>query len=125
MSYQLKINPKARRSARFISRLQKKIQRALVESGMTQQQVAEKLGVDRSVINRRLSGKANLTARSIAEFAYAFDKEVDLDFVGRAQEEGRNWASATGNVVDISRASIAARGTIEPTEKYYIERAAS
>jgi transcriptional regulator with XRE-family HTH domain len=60
--------------------LQKQIQEALIESGMTQHAVAEKIGVDRSVINRRLKGKANLTARSVAEFAYALDKEVLTTF---------------------------------------------
>lgn len=81
MSYRLKIDPKSRKSANFISKLQRKIQAELIASGMTQQEVADVLGVDRSVVNRRLKGSANLTARSIAEFAYAFGKEIDFEFV--------------------------------------------
>lgn len=83
MSYQIKLDPKSRKAARFISLLQKKIQKAFVATGKTQQEVATILGVDRSVINRRLTGSANLTARSIAEFAHAFDKDVYIEFVDR------------------------------------------
>ena len=80
MSYRININRKSLKSARFISHLQKTIQLYFINSGMTQQDVAEKLGVNRSVINKRLKGNANLTARSIAEFAYAFDKEPVIEF---------------------------------------------
>lgn len=91
MSYQIKIDKRARQAAKVISKLQNRIQEMLVQSGMTQQQVAERLGVDRSVINRRLSGKANLTARSIADFAYVFGKDVDLKFVDATKESLVNW----------------------------------
>ena len=105
MSYQLKISPKAMKSARFISRLQKAIQKALSESGMSQQEVATKLGVDRSVINKRLSGKANLTARSIAEFAFAFDKELNIELVEKLPKSGQNWTSGSGQVSVIQQSS--------------------
>ncbi len=91
MSYRMKIDRKSLNSARFISMLQRKIQDALIASGMTQQDVAEKLGVGRSVINRRLSGKANLTARSLAEFAYAFDKELIIEYRDKAENSNVNW----------------------------------
>ena len=105
MSYQLKISSKAMKSARFISRLQKVIQRALTDSGMTQQDVATKLGVDRSVINKRLSGKANLTARSIAEFAFAFDKEINIEIVEKVSKLGQNWTSTSGKSSDVQQAA--------------------
>ncbi len=83
MSYQMKLDPKSRKAARLISQLQKKIQKAFVSTGKTQQEIATILGVDRSVINRRLTGSANLTVRSIAELAYAFDKDIKIEFVDR------------------------------------------
>ena len=86
MSYQLKLSAKDMKVARLISRLAKLIQVELVDSGMTQQEVARKIGVDRSVVNRRLSGSANLTARSIAEFAYAFDKDIEIKFSGEREK---------------------------------------
>ena len=98
MSYQIKIDGKSRKAARFISLLQKKIQRALVASGKTQQEVASILGIDRSVVNRRLSGSANLTARSIAEFAYAFDKDIFLEFVERGGAKASNRVLAVASM---------------------------
>ncbi len=104
MSYQLKIDPKARKAAKFIAQLQKKIQSELIESGMTQQEVAEVLGVDRSVVNRRLKGSANLTARSIAEFAFAFGKDVELEFVEKRRHERSNSAENCGKLVFLQNA---------------------
>ena len=86
-SYRVKIDPKSRKAALFISKLQEKIQEAFVATGMTQQEVAKILGVDRSVVNRRLTRSANLTLRSIAEFAYAFDKDIHFEFVDRGRVE--------------------------------------
>lgn len=79
------------KTSRAIGRTQRAVQKALVKSGMSQQQVAEKLGVDRSVINRRLKGSANLTVRSLAEFAYAFDKELQISFVGEEELTPKGW----------------------------------
>jgi len=106
MSYQIKIDPKSRKAARFISQLQKTIQDALTASGKTQQEVANILGIDRSVVNRRLKGSTNLTARSIAEFAYAFDKDIVLEFVDKVQVENNNRTTASGNAENIQRYSI-------------------
>ena len=126
MSYQIKIDPKSLKAARFISRLQKTIQKALVASGKTQQEVAETLGVGRSVVNRRLKGNANITARSIAEFAYAFDKDVFIEFVDKDQADRSNWGAATDNVVEIQpRSESASKGTIDPLARINIESAAS
>ena len=94
MSYQIKLDKRARQAAKFISKLQTRIQEMLVQSGMTQQEVAERLGVDRSLINRRLTGKANLTARSIADFSYVFGKEVDIKFSEPTQESRVNWITS-------------------------------
>ena len=90
MSYQLRIDKRSLKVAKFISRIQSAIQASLGESGMTQQEVAEKLGVDRSVVNRRLKGKANLTARSIADFAYVLDKDIDFKLVNPRRPENSN-----------------------------------
>ncbi len=126
MSYQLKIDPKSRKAAKFISQLQKKLQAELVASGMTQQEVAEVLGVDRSVVNRRLKGSANLTARSIAEFAYAFDKEIDLEFVEKDRREKTNSTEATSNVIDLRQeAQNSPTGNLVSGLTFRIESAAS
>jgi transcriptional regulator with XRE-family HTH domain len=126
MSYQMRLDPKSRKSAKFISRLQKKIQQALSSSGKTQQDIASILGVDRSVVNRRIKGSANLTARSIAEFAFALDKDIKIEFVDTDVSTHTNWAKSSGGVFETEAASkLSARGTVQPQAKYIIERTAS
>lgn len=122
----MRLDPKSRKAARFISGLQKKIQRALLDSGKTQQEVAAILGVDRSVVNRRLKGSANLTARSIAEFAHAFDKDVKIEFVDKDAAALTNWTLSYGKIIELDDESKSyAQGTVEPQAKYVLERAGS
>ena len=97
MSYRIKLDSRAVSVARFISRLQKALQDALVESGLTQQQVATALSVDRSVVNRRLKGSANLTARSIADLAFVLGKEVRFELQETPKKNGSNWSNWTAN----------------------------
>ncbi|OOY16752.1 helix-turn-helix transcriptional regulator [Thioclava sp. DLFJ4-1] len=122
----MRLDPKSRKAARFISSLQNKIQKALISSGKSQQEVATILGVDRSVVNRRLKGSANLTARSIAEFAYALDKDVTIEFVDKEKPHNANWVSANETLVTVqSEPRSGAKGTIDPKAKYQLESIAS
>lgn len=79
MSYELKIDPKSRAAGRFIGHVRKTLTSAAMdgkkETGITQQQIASRLGINRSVINRLLRGEANLTLRSVAEIAWALGWE--------------------------------------------------
>jgi transcriptional regulator with XRE-family HTH domain len=126
MSYQMRIDPKSRKAARFISSVQKKIQKALADSGKTQQEIATILGVDRSVVNRRLKGSANLTARSIGEFAYALDKDVKIEFTDRSVLDQANWATISGTFFEVQpKKGTIPTGTINPNEKFKLERSAS
>ena len=126
MSYRLNIDPKSRKAARFISRLQKEIQKALIDSGKTQQEIATILDVDRSVINRRLRGNANLTARSIAEFAYALDKDIVLEFVDGIPVDRSNTANASSNILDLQEfKGNTTTGTVRPQSTFSLESAAS
>jgi transcriptional regulator with XRE-family HTH domain len=125
MSYRLKVSARDAKVARFISRLQRSLQKALADSGKTQQEVALSIGVDRSVINRRLRGSANLTARSIAEFAYALDKDVLIEFVDKKQRTGSNSPVAIGNVIEVGQQVETTKGTAKPKLQFSLEGAAS
>lgn len=126
MSYRPKIDPKSRIAARLISRVQRAIQKALIESGKSQQEVATALGVDRSVINRRLRGGANLTARSIAEFAYVFDKDVRLEFLDKAPVERSNSTRTSRNIVDLQQfRGTSTSGASAPVGEFSLESNAS
>tara|TARA_R110002110_G_scaffold137735_1_gene323068 strand:+ start:4335 stop:4658 length:324 start_codon:yes stop_codon:yes gene_type:complete len=106
--------------------LQKKIQKAFVATGKTQQEVAKKLGVDRSVINRRLTGSANLTARSLAEFAYAFDKDIYIEFVDSPRMKRSNVTKSNDYVLKLQNQSTSsASGTSTSASKFNLEKIAS
>ena len=78
MSFELNVNPKDRVAGRFIGAVRRALIKAALEekerSGASQQSLALKLGVNRSVINRLLRGEANLTLRSVAEIAWALGR---------------------------------------------------
>ena len=76
MSYRMRLSKRSRNAGRFISRVHEEIQRAFSSSGMKQNEVAEKLEINRSVVNRQLQGHSNLTLRSIADLAWAMDKKI-------------------------------------------------
>ncbi|WP_161607329.1 helix-turn-helix domain-containing protein [Methyloferula stellata] len=82
-----------RAASRFIGNVRKALVSAAIDekqnSGITQQGIAEKLGVNRSVINRLLRGDANLTLRSVAEIVWAIGWKIEFrlykpEFVGGA-----------------------------------------
>jgi hypothetical protein len=78
-SFQFDIGEQARVGSRFIAHVRDEIQRALFseksERKITQQQIAEKLGTSRSVINRQIMGLENMTLRRVAEILWAIGWE--------------------------------------------------
>ncbi|OAN53866.1 hypothetical protein A6A04_13315 [Paramagnetospirillum marisnigri] len=57
------------------------------KKGVTQKQIAEALGVNPSVITRRLNGSANLTLATIGDLAWALDKYPRLRLFSAAELE--------------------------------------
>lgn len=51
------------------------------ELGFTQQQLADKVGIDRTVIAKIETGARNTTLNSLMMFAEAMDKELKISFV--------------------------------------------
>ena len=93
MSFQFDLDPKSEVSTRFIGGVLRMLQKSFTNSGLKQQELAEKLGVHRSVVNRRLQGKSNLTLRTIAEMAWAMEMEPKF------QMEKVNIPSGSNSVV--------------------------
>jgi transcriptional regulator with XRE-family HTH domain len=96
-SYRMPVSDKQRRVGRAIQRAQRELAKAMAEEGrhgVTQQAIAEKLGIGRSVVNRRVTGRANLTLRSMAELAWALDRDLAIEFVAKkvSQEMTRGHA---------------------------------
>ena len=96
ISYVFDIGEKTRRVSRFIGHVRSELQKAFIAEKatrkLTQQQIANEIGVNRSVINRQLMGTENITLRRVAEFAWVLG--WDIDFVLRKRTSEGNHQQA-------------------------------
>lgn len=97
MSFELKIDPKKRAAARFIGKVRKALISAAIDekqkSGITQQVIAEAIGVNKSVVSRMLKGESNLTLRSVGELAWALGWDPEFTLKRRATTAHSNQAN--------------------------------
>lgn len=81
-SYLYDIGERGRAVARFIAHVRSELQMAYAHERakrkLTQQAIADKLAVNRSVVNRQLTGIENMTVRSVAELAWAIGWEPNF-----------------------------------------------
>jgi hypothetical protein len=96
--YRLDIGARARTTGRFIGRVRSQLLQALVEerltTGLTQQRLSETLEVPRGLLNRQLAGEADLTLRSVAELAWALNREVHIELRKPEITPGQNQPAA-------------------------------
>ena len=96
------IGERARHAGRFIGRVRGELLRALSErkseAGFSQQGLARKLDTERALINRQLSGEANLTLRSLADLAWAMDLEISFELKKPLPKAGQNQPATTSTV---------------------------
>jgi transcriptional regulator with XRE-family HTH domain len=80
MSFEIELDPNEEAGARLVAEVGGQLQELFVHrrthDSVTQQDVADRLGVDRSRVNRCLSGFNNLTLSSLGEIANAMDGVV-------------------------------------------------
>lgn len=85
MSFLFELDPAKEASAVFIAEVGRKLQAALLErkfeDQLTQSEIARRIGVDRSRVNRCFSGHANLTIGTLAEIAWALNMSPDLELL--------------------------------------------
>jgi transcriptional regulator with XRE-family HTH domain len=81
-SFQFAPDRRTRIAGRFFARVRRELQKAFLEGkadhGLTQAKLARKLGVDRAVVCRQLAGTANITLRTLADYAWAMDRDLVL-----------------------------------------------
>ena len=82
-SFQITISPSKRAAGRFVYRVRRALQKALAEEqekrGLNQSAVARAIGVHRSVINRELRGRKDITLGRVAELAWALGRRAVLE----------------------------------------------
>jgi hypothetical protein len=120
-SFVFDIGEKSRTVARVLGDLRSSLQSAfLIEKKarkLTQQEIANTLNVNRSVVNRQLMGLENLTVRSAAELAWAMGWQTRIEVYkdDTHQHQKNSPGSTTSNVVPIQGAPRATPITYETT----------
>lgn len=95
-SFQITLKPTKRAAGRFVYGVRRALQKALAEEkqkrNLTQTAVAKMIGVHRSVINRELVGKKDMTLGRVAELACALGRKAQITFpeIVTAAEHGAN-----------------------------------
>jgi transcriptional regulator with XRE-family HTH domain len=102
-SFHFDIGGRARHAGRFIGRVRSELLRALserkTEGGFSQQALAERLDLERALVNRQLSGEANLSLRSLADLAWAMGMEISFELKQPATRAGQNQPTTTTSTV--------------------------
>jgi transcriptional regulator with XRE-family HTH domain len=70
--------------------IQKALAEQAAESGLTQSDIARAIGVHRSVINRELRGKKDLTLGRVAELSWALGRDIIFDLKKPETVHGQN-----------------------------------
>jgi len=99
--FRFDIGERSRTAGRFIGRVRRELLRAVTEekqAGLTQQELARRLESRRSNINRQLSGEAEITLRSLADFAWALDREITFELRRSDEAAARNIAPVTSTI---------------------------
>jgi transcriptional regulator with XRE-family HTH domain len=99
--FRFDIDTRSRMAGRFIGRVRRELLKALMEEkggGLTQQELARRLETRRSDINRQLSGEAEITLRSLADLAWALDREVTVELRRAEGVAGQNIAPTTSTI---------------------------
>lgn len=84
MSFSVKISAKDRATGRFMSRVHraliKAVNQAKADKQISQAQIAEAMGVDKSVVSRILNGEGNLTLKTIGDISWAVGLRPEFRF---------------------------------------------
>jgi hypothetical protein len=117
-SFQISITPNRRAAGRYVTRVRRSLQKALAEEnkkrGLTQSDIARAIGVHRSVINRELSGRADITLGRVAELAWAMGRTPTFDLPERVRTGGANiravqpQVDTSGSALTVHPSSISA-----------------
>jgi transcriptional regulator with XRE-family HTH domain len=99
--FRFDINARSRTAGRFVGRVRRELLRAVTEqkqAGLTQQELARRLESGRSNINRQLSGETEITLRSLADLAWALDREITFELRRPDDTSGQNIAPQTSTI---------------------------
>lgn len=98
-SFQLSVTPHRRAAARFIGRVHRSLQKAYADSPQVNQTaIANALGVHRSVINRQMRGRKDMSLGRVAELAFLLGYEAELQLTKPHPIDGSNANALGGGI---------------------------
>jgi len=127
--FQITISPSRRAAARFVSKVRRSLQKALLEeerkTGLKQTDIAKAIGVHRSVINRELRGKKDITLGRVAELAWAMGRKPALELLAQEPKAGSNVLPVNQPLISVvSSTSLGAIALGESDRLIHSSRAA-
>ena len=128
-SFQITLSPSKRAAGRFVYGVRRALQKALAEEqakrGLTQTALARAIGVHRSVINRELRGKKDITLGRVAELAWALGRKPAFSLPEVVQLAGANTPPQPAIVVSsITASSTVSSDDTRPDKRAFVARAA-
>jgi hypothetical protein len=75
-----------------------------------QSSLAEKLGVNRSVVSRRLTGQTNMTIETLADMLWALRLDIKIDIFDPSTRGAENTSRGEGEVQTASPAPLSTTG---------------
>jgi transcriptional regulator with XRE-family HTH domain len=93
-SFRIGLEPKRRAAARFVVSVRRSLQKAFADekraSGLSQTELADRLGVHRSEITRELRGQRAIGVDRVAELAWAMGFEPHFELKKPVPRAGQN-----------------------------------
>lgn len=94
-SFQLSVTPHRRAAVRFIDKVHRGLRKAYADSPhVTQTAIANTLGVHRSVINRQMRGRKDMSLGRVAELAFLLGYEAEFELMKPTPPDGSNAPDA-------------------------------
>ena len=103
MSFRTDLNPYDRAYSHFVRQVRDAIQRTFdeeAESGITQKELADTLGIDQALVSRRLNGPGNITLRTLANLYTAMGREPLSNFVAPDHGQPCKLMTSTSGTVE-------------------------
>lgn len=117
-SYLFEIGSKRRKTARFIGQVRDEIVRAFVQEktakSISQDDLAAKLDINKSVVSRDLNSYTNMTLSKVADYAWALD--YDLVFKMKKRSE-----AVSEVIYDMRNNKIEPRSEVESDADILVE----
>lgn len=107
MSFSRKKDQRRLTYLRFITSIENQLREKFIEraetDGLTQAAIAEKLGVNRSSIHRRLTGQVNMTSETISDMLWALGCQGELNLIDCSEHNRVNSAVVGDPFASVSR----------------------